>query len=201
MKICCGRYLLHLLTVSHREQQWAPGGRKSYFWFCSLNVYLFSLLLKLCLLSSHFSKRQWFSAFKTLPQKVVGFLDKETGRKNLFHFKSLKIKILANNHCLLLVLLLFKLFQRIAVPVLGKRCVEVASSVGLWRARECQGRGWSWWMSPFSWGRWASSRRWDPDGENRWFAIQIAAVRLSGLQLLTDELVLMRVCVFCDREF
>lgn len=56
----------------------------------------FFLPPNLCALSDHVSKRQWISAFKTLPQKVVGFLDKEAGRKNLFHFKSLKIKILSN---------------------------------------------------------------------------------------------------------
>lgn len=48
----------------------------------------FFLFPKLCLLSDHVSKRQWISAFKTLPQKVVGFFDKEEGRKNLFYFKS-----------------------------------------------------------------------------------------------------------------
>lgn len=159
-------------------------------------MHLFSLLLKLCLLSSHVSKRQWTAAFKTLPQKVVGFLDKETGRKNLFHFKSLKIKILGNYHCSLLVLFFFKLFQRLVVPVLGKRCWKLPPVLGCEGLRECQGRGWSWWMSTFSSGWRASSRRWDQDGENRWFAIQIAVERLSGLQLLMDELWFSRGFVY-----
>lgn len=96
MKVFCGRYLLQLLTALHKERQWDPEGKECYFWFCTLNVSLSSFPPNLCALSYHVSKRQWISAFKTLPQKVVGFLDKEAGRKNLFHFKSLKIKILSN---------------------------------------------------------------------------------------------------------
>lgn len=161
-------------------------------------MHLFSLLLKLCLLSSHVSKRQWTSAFKTLAQKVMGF----PGRKNLFHFKSLKIKILGNYHCSLLVLLFFKLFQRLVVPVLGKRCVEVASSVGLWRAQGVSGKrmivmnthlllrlagflqevGSRWWKEVICYSD--GSRKADrTPAADRW------------------TLVLTRVCVFCDREF
>lgn len=164
-------------------------------------MHLFSLLLKLCLLSSHVSKRQWTSAFKTLPQKVMGFLDKETGRKNLFHFKSLKIKILGNYHCSL-VWLFFKLFQRLVVPVWGKRCVEVASSVGLRRAQGVSGKR----MIVINTHLLLGLAGFLQEMGSRWWKEVICysdGSRMADRTPAADRwtLVLTRVCVFCDREF
>lgn len=70
---------------------------------------------------------------------------------------------------------------------LARDACKLPPALGCGRSRECQGRGQSWWAPTVSWGWWASSRTCDLDGENRWFAIQIAAERLPGLQQLMDE--------------
>lgn len=68
MKSRCSQHLLHLLTVSCREQQWGPGGRKSWVWFILQKHIFFSFLLKLCLLSSHFREAMHFCISNTSPE-------------------------------------------------------------------------------------------------------------------------------------
>lgn len=87
----------------------------------------FPHLLKLCLLLSHVLKKQLIPAFKTLSQKGVGFLDKVTGRKDPG-----KLLLLPSH---------FTFTQ--AAPCcacISERCMDVASSIGLWRTQGASGK-------------------------------------------------------------